>query len=242
VLAPAPLDLSDYDSIRSFVKALSKAGIDHFDIVLLNAGKLITEYGTNKEGIELMLAAHHLGHAYLFELLTPMLLRSPGEVRVVITSNVAHIWSYDEGIRYDIPREDFSPFSAYANSKLANLLYTRELSAHLEDSYPGKFVVNAVHPGFVRVPVTEKKAPHFVMYDVNAGAMTTLGPAIVHGHQGGGYYLPIGYRGDWQKDSAYWWTCNDTMRNEFWEWTKTVLRKVHTDAKGEAPKGSLMLG
>lgn len=53
------------------------------------------------------------------------------------------------------------------------------------------------------------------------------------------YYLPVGYRGDWQKDSAYWWTCNDTLRNEFWGWTESILKRIHGDR--DAVKGSLML-
>ncbi|KAF4662387.1 hypothetical protein FOZ61_002525 [Perkinsus olseni] len=243
VLAPAPLDLSDYDSVRTFVGSLPKAGIDHFDIVLLNAGKWYETYEANKEGIELMLAAHHLGHAYLFELLTPMLLRSPGEVRVVITGSSAHVFSYPEGIRYNVTEECFKPMPAYGNSKLANLLYTRELSARIEEKYPNKFKVNAVHPGMVSTNLGPllSKFPRIMTYDATQGAVTLLRPAVDTEAGGDGYYLPVGYRGDWQKDSAYWWTCNDTMRNEFWEWTKTVLRKVHTDAKGEAPKRSLML-
>ncbi|EER19532.1 restnol dehydrogenase, putative [Perkinsus marinus ATCC 50983] len=241
VLAPAPLDLSNYDTIRTFVRSLPNAGIDHFDIVMLNAGRLIPEYNTDYLGIESALAVHHIGHAYLFELLTPMLLKSSGEIRVVITSSVAHIWSFPEGIRYDILQADFSsPFVAYANSKLANLLYTRELSIHLEESYPGKFVVNAAHPGLVLSASTADGPPRFLMYSTVMGALAILKPAVGHGVRGDGYYLPVGYRGDWQKDSAYWWTCNDTMRKEFWNWTEAILKKVHGDR--EMPRGSLMLG
>ncbi|KAF4682606.1 hypothetical protein FOZ60_010310 [Perkinsus olseni] len=244
VLAPAPLDLSDYDSFRTFVDSLPKAGIDHFDIVLLNAGKWCETCEAYKDGVESMLAAHHLGHAYLFELLTPMLLRSPGEVRVVITSSSFHLFTYREGVRYNVTADTFSPVVTYSNSKLANILYTRELSARLEEKYPGKFVVNTAHPGCVASSLATGMVhlPHFIAYNTTEGAMPLLRPAVEKNVTGDGYYLPVGYRGDWQKDSAYWWTCNDTMRNEFWEWTKTVLRKVHTDAKGEAPMGSLMLG
>ncbi|KAF4714388.1 hypothetical protein FOZ62_018885, partial [Perkinsus olseni] len=189
----------------------------HFDIVLLNAGKLITEYGTNKDGVESMLATHHLGHAYLFELLTPMLLRSPGEVRVVITGSAAHLYTYHEGLRYNVTADTFSEWLAYGNSKLANILYTRELSARLEEKYPGKFVVNTAHPGCVAThfSVANFYLPHFIAYNTTEGAMPLLLPAVGKNITGDGYYLPVGYRGDWQKDSAYWWTCNDTMRNEF---------------------------
>ncbi|KAF4671870.1 Dehydrogenase/reductase SDR member 12, partial [Perkinsus chesapeaki] len=178
VLAPAPLELSDFDSVREFAESLPKAGIDHLDIVLLNAGGMVEEYRTNKEGIESMLAGHHLGHAYLLDLLMPLLLRSSWKVRVVVTSSLAHIFSFPEGVRYHITKADFSPFVGYSNSKLANLLYTRALSAHLDISYPGKFKVNAVHPGFVRVPLTENMAPRFLMYNPLTAALTVLRPAF----------------------------------------------------------------
>ncbi|KAF4724188.1 hypothetical protein FOZ62_002603, partial [Perkinsus olseni] len=162
VLAPAPLDLSNYDSVRTFVGSLPKAGIDHFDIVLLNA------------------ATHHLGHAYLFELLAPMLLRSPGEVRVVITSSCFHVLTYREGLRYTETANTFLPLMAYGNSKLANILYARELSARLEERYPGKFVVNAAHPGFVASNITfvVSSLPHFIAYNTTEGAMPLLRPAV----------------------------------------------------------------
>lgn len=180
VLAPAPLDLSDYDTIRNFVQALPNVGIDHFDIVLLNAGKLITEYGTDKNGIESMLAAHHLGHAYLFELLTPMLLRTSGKVRVVITSSAAHLYTYPEGLRYNVTADAFGPWQAYGNSKLANILYTRELSTRLEKKFPGKFVVNTAHPGCVAThfSMANYYLPHFVAYNTTEGAMPLLRPAV----------------------------------------------------------------
>ncbi|EER19533.1 restnol dehydrogenase, putative [Perkinsus marinus ATCC 50983] len=229
VLAPAPLDLSNYDTIRTFVRSLPNAGIDHLDIIMLNAGKLITVYATDENGIESGLAAHHLGHAYLFELLTPMLLKSSGEIRVVVTSSAAHLYTYPEGLRYNVTADAFAPWRAYGNNKLANIIYTRELATRLEKKYPGKFVVNAVHPGAVATHLVgaRQDLPHFLAYNATEGAVSVLRPAVGKDVTSDGYYLPVGYRGDWQKDSAYWWTCNDTMRKEFWNWTEAILKKVH---------------
>ncbi|KAF4647244.1 Dehydrogenase/reductase SDR member 12, partial [Perkinsus chesapeaki] len=203
-----PLELSDFDSVREFAESLPKAGIDHLDIVLLNAGKWSDTFITNKEGIESMLAGHHLGHAYLFELLTPLMLKSSDEVRVVITSSAAHIFPHGDGIGYNITKEDFTPWTAYGNSKLANLLYARGLSFRMDEMYPGKFKVNSIHPGIVKTnlgPVSEK-LPNFLAYSPLQAALTLVRPAVDEDVEADGYYLPVGYRGDWYKDSAYWWT------------------------------------
>ncbi|KAF4646807.1 hypothetical protein FOL47_005602, partial [Perkinsus chesapeaki] len=180
--------LSDFDSVREFAESLPKAGIDHLDIVLLNAGKLQTDYITNKEGIESMLAGHHLGHAYLFELLTPLMLASPGEVRVVVTSSMAHLLSYSEGIRYNVTGKDFGPMVSYGNSKLANILYARGLSSRLDEKYPGKFVVNTLHPGSVASHFSKLNPfiPHFAGYNVTEGAMPLLRPAVEENVKGDG--------------------------------------------------------
>ncbi|KAF4662389.1 hypothetical protein FOZ61_002527 [Perkinsus olseni] len=244
VLAPAPLDLSNYDSVRTFVDSLPKAGIDHFDIVLLNAGKRPEEFSANPDGVEWMMATHHLGHAYLFELLTPFVLRAPGQVRVVITGSVAHMWSYPEGIRYNDTAEIYQSRVAYANSKLANLLYGRELAKRLDQTFPKKFIVSSVNPGAVHTELSAsvKSFPSWLAYNATLGAMPLLRPAVDGQVATDGYYVPVGLRADWERDTAHWWTCNETMRHELWDWTRTWLRKVHSAVRDSHPiEGSLML-
>ncbi|KAF4682610.1 hypothetical protein FOZ60_010314 [Perkinsus olseni] len=244
VLAPAPLDLSNYDSIRSFVKALSKAGIDHFDILLLNAGKRAETYVANPDGIEWMMATHHLGHAYLFELLTPLVLRAPGQVRVVITASVSHMWSYPEGIRYNVTADAFVSSAAYGTSKLANILFGRELVRRFGKSHPNKIIVNVAHPGAVHTDFSKfvKSFPSWLAYNATLGAMPLLRPAVDAQVATDGYYVPVGLRADWERDTAHWWTCNETMRHELWDWTRNTLKKVHSAVRDSHPiEGSLML-
>ncbi|KAF4671869.1 hypothetical protein FOL47_001164 [Perkinsus chesapeaki] len=180
VLAPAPLNLSDYSSIRDFVKALPTADINHLDILILNAGKRAMTFTTNSDGVEWMLAAHHLGHAYLFELLTPLALRAPGEVRVVLTASVAHMWPYPEGVRYKDTEEGFKSNNAYGTSKLANILYGRELAKRMEKAHPHKFVVASANPGAVHTEFSDmvRNFPNWVAYNASVGAMPVLRAAV----------------------------------------------------------------
>lgn len=182
VVAPTSLDLSSFQSIREFVGSLSGAGIDRIDLVLLNAGKMVLGYEEGEAGIEKMLAVHHIGHAYLFELLMPLMLASQHEsVRIVFVSSSAHLFSYAEGIRFDSTPDTFGLyFQAYANSKLANALYVRALSHHLEAAYPSKFVVNAVNPGVVSTPFAwyHKYVPSLFSATPQAGAVSVLMPLL----------------------------------------------------------------
>mmetsp|Transcript_18830 Transcript_18830/g.16098 ORF Transcript_18830/g.16098 Transcript_18830/m.16098 type:complete len:119 (-) Transcript_18830:27-383(-) len=115
------------------------------------------------------------------------------------------------------------------------------LSSRLDEKYPGKFVVNTLHPGSVASHFSKLNPfiPHFAGYNVTEGAMPLLRPAVEENVKGDGYYLPVGYRGDWYKDSAYWWTCNDTMINDLWQWTRNIIKQVHDNRP--VPQGSLML-
>ncbi|EER19531.1 restnol dehydrogenase, putative [Perkinsus marinus ATCC 50983] len=244
VLAPVPLDLSNYDTIRTFVRSIPYAGIDHFDIVMLNAGKRPDTFTANAGGVEWMMATHHLGHAYLFELLMPMMLKAPGQVRVVITASVAHMWAYPEGIRYNVTADNFVSSSAYGTSKLANILYGRELAKRLDKRYSNKFIVNSINPGAVHTQFSSsvKKFPTWVGYNATLGAMPLLRAAVDANVVTDGYYVPVGLRADWKQDTAHWWTCNETMQKELWDWTREKLRKAHKAVSGSRPvEESLML-
>ncbi|KAF4651352.1 hypothetical protein FOL47_000457, partial [Perkinsus chesapeaki] len=220
VLVPAPLDLGSFQSIRNFVGSLAPAGIDKIDLVLLNAGKMIFSYEEGELGIERMLAVHHIGHAYLFELLMPVMLSSPRpNVRVVFVSSSAHAFSYPEGIRFNSSPESFGIyFQAYANSKLANALYVRALSHRLEAAYPTKFIITAVNPGAVTTPFAwyQRYVPSSFSASPQDGALSVLSPLLLSEVDTDGYYDPLGLRLDWTLDTAYWWTCDSSLQDRLW--------------------------
>ncbi|AFZ65847.1 SDR family oxidoreductase [Deinococcus peraridilitoris] len=133
--------------VQSQVRALAtrfQARHEHLDILVNNAGALHAERGETPEGIEQTWAVNHLGYFLLTTELLSLLTRSPG-ARIVNVASEAHRagtmnWGDLEG------RRGYHGFRAYAQSKLANILFTRELARRLR---PFGVSANAVHPGVV---------------------------------------------------------------------------------------------
>ncbi|XP_019881396.2 retinol dehydrogenase 13 [Aethina tumida] len=136
-------DLASFESIREFVNTFKKEQ-DRLDVLINNAGVMRTPNSKTKEGIEMQLGVNHMGHFLLTNLLLDMLKKSTPS-RIINISSIAH----KKGV---INKEDlnsdksYDPAKAYAQSKLANVLFTRELAKRLENS---GVTVNAVHPGIV---------------------------------------------------------------------------------------------
>ncbi|KAF4727327.1 hypothetical protein FOZ63_019256 [Perkinsus olseni] len=242
VAAPSSLDLASFSSIREFVRSLSDLGVERIDSALLNAAKMSFGYEEGELGIERMMAGHHLGHAYLLELLMPLMLASQ-RPRVVFVSSSAHVFSYAEGIRFNSTAGSFGLyFQAYASSKLANAVYVRALASRLEAAYPSKFVVNAVNPGVVTTPFAwyQLYVPSLFSATPREGALSVLSPLLDSEAQTDGYYDPLGLRLDWYHDTAYWWTCDADLRERLWQWTSAALRDAHRNVSS-TPTGSLIL-
>lgn len=136
-------DLSLYDEVRD-AAALLLADNPRLDVLVNNAGVFLPERATNPQGHELTLAVNHLGHFLLTHLLLPKLQAAP-QGRVVNVSSMAHA-----GGRIDLDDLHlacgYSGRDAYANAKLANVLFTFELARRLG---PAPVTVNALHPGVI---------------------------------------------------------------------------------------------
>ena len=117
---------------------------DRLDILVNNAGAVHTRRTETPDGIETTWAVNHLAYFLLTNELLDLPKKTPG-ARVVNVSSDAHRgarinWDDVEG------RRSYSAFKAYGQSKLANILFTRELARRLRGS---GVTVNALHPGFV---------------------------------------------------------------------------------------------
>jgi NAD(P)-dependent dehydrogenase (short-subunit alcohol dehydrogenase family) len=140
----AQLDLTDLASIRAFGVAEAAAG--PLDVLLNNAGvMLVPQREFTRDGFELHMGTNHLGHVLLTALLLPALAAAPAG-RVVSLSSLAHRAA---------PRLDttlgvsgrYSPMGAYGQSKLATLIFGRELDRRLRAA--GSTVSSVVaHPGW----------------------------------------------------------------------------------------------
>jgi NAD(P)-dependent dehydrogenase (short-subunit alcohol dehydrogenase family) len=136
-----PIDLSSFASVR-LAAGRSAASHPRLDVLINNAGIVVGSRQLSADGHELTWATNFLGAFLLTRLLLPALKRAP-EPRVVNVSSGAHRSGRLKWDDLELQRR-FHPLLAYANSKLALVLFTRELSRR----EPG-IAVNAVHPGAI---------------------------------------------------------------------------------------------
>ncbi len=138
------LDLSDLDDVRRFAAELLDDH-DQLHVLVNNAGRIVGEQGTSPQGHELTLATNHLGPFLLTQLLLPRLRATPG-ARVVNVASAAHRQGSLDPDALGRTDGAYNAMAAYSDSKLANVLFTRELARRVGDDV----VVNCVHPGTIR--------------------------------------------------------------------------------------------
>jgi NAD(P)-dependent dehydrogenase (short-subunit alcohol dehydrogenase family) len=202
----AELDLADLDSVRSFADEFREAH-DELNVLCNNAGVMAIPRRETKDGFEMQFGVNHLGHFALTGHLLDRLRETPGESRVVTQSSgvhergevdfgdLQHKWSYDK-------------WEAYAQSKLANLLFAYELDRRLGDAGVDDVVSVACHPGYADTNL-QRRGPEmagstarlWAMKAANAllaqsqemGALPMLFAATAAGIDGGEYVGPGGF-------------------------------------------------
>jgi len=141
-IAVAELDLASLQSVRTFAAAWSNP----LDLLVNNAGVMYPLRRTETaDGFELQMGTNHLGHFALTGLLLPRFLSAPAP-RVVTVSSIAH--KQGPQLKFDDLQMSFGYLTplAYANSKLANLLFALELQRR-SDAAGGALTSTAAHPG-----------------------------------------------------------------------------------------------
>lgn len=139
-----PLDLADLASVRRFAASYT-AGHERLDILLNNAGVMAIPRRETADGFEMHFGINHLGHFALTGCLLPLLLLNPA-ARVVNVSSAIHL-AGDIDFADLQGQNRYSSWRAYAQSKLANLLFTYELQRRLAGvGSPVRSV--AAHPGY----------------------------------------------------------------------------------------------
>lgn len=145
-------DFASLDRVRELAEAV-RTDVDAIDVLANNAGTSYPEGRDPSGGVEPTLGVNHLAPFLLTHRLLPSI---PDDGRIVTTASSAH-----RGGELDFESlegsDESDRFSAYARSKLANVLFTRELARRLE-----RRTANCFHPGFIPGSALWRKAPIYV--------------------------------------------------------------------------------
>jgi WW domain-containing oxidoreductase len=153
VIVPVECELSDPKSVRGCVAFLKQEGV-MLDAIIANAGIMALPELKQAFGYELQFFTNHIGH---FLLVTGLLDQLTETGRVVMVSSDAHKGAPKAGIEFDnlSGERSYGPWKAYGQSKLANLLFAKELAKRLHGT---KKTSNALHPGVIKTNLTRSMA------------------------------------------------------------------------------------
>jgi len=137
------LDLADLASVKQFASEYTSL-YDRIDVLINNAGLMMPGYSKTRDGFELQFGINHLGHFALTALLLPLLLATPLS-RVVTVSSIAARKARINFRNLD-GSHGYNPLTFYRQSKLANLLFSKDLQHRLE--LAGSSTISVLcHPG-----------------------------------------------------------------------------------------------
>jgi NAD(P)-dependent dehydrogenase (short-subunit alcohol dehydrogenase family) len=229
-------DLTSLASVKAAAERVL-AETDRLDVLMCNAGIMATPPGLTQDGYELQFGVNHLGHALLIQKLLPTLRRiaiSPGgDVRIVILTSHRFRGHPSGGILFDTLQttQDLGPgrpWLRYGQSKLANVLYARELARRVPE-----LTTIAVHPGLVGTGLTGHltgvQACLVRMVKVAVGSLTLEQGAYTQLWAAFGNRLEMS-SGKMYEPVGVLTTLNATAQGEelaqaLWTWTEEALKE-----------------
>jgi NAD(P)-dependent dehydrogenase (short-subunit alcohol dehydrogenase family) len=245
VLEHVTLDLADLSSVRDAAAVIADRH-DRIDVLICNAGLMATPERRTVDGFELQIGVNHLGHAALTAQLLP-LLDHDGDPRVVVVSSEAHRIGQLDLDDLNWERRSYRRWGAYGQSKLANLLYVRELARRLEAA-GSPITAAAAHPGYAATELQTKGptmqgglrgtvtgllntvANTLVAQPAAAGALPQLYAATASDVTGGSYWGPQsfgGARGAPGRAGRSAAAKDDASARRLWELTEQLTGVAH---------------
>lgn len=234
-----PLDLTSFSSVAE-AAATFKAQESRLDILVNNAGIMACPYSTTEEGYEIQFGTNHVGHALLTKLLLPTMLetaKQPGaDVRIVNVSSMGHRLAVPKGIEFDQAALEKQPtWRRYGCSKLANILFARELAVR----YP-QITSVSLHPGVILTDLYASLRTNVLLVfglwiygfvslvlpghykDPRGGALNTTWCATTRREnlESGAFYNPVGVKTGGSKQAR-----DEGLQKKLWEWTEEELAK-----------------
>jgi len=191
------LDLADLDSVRRCANHFS-AQYPKLDLLINNAGVMVPPLTKTKQGFELQFGANHLGHFALTGLVLDKLKAAPKARIVNVSSGVHH--SGKINFTNLNAEKGYVPWNAYAQSKLANLLFTLELNRRLLAAHIAA-IATAAHPGWTDTGLQKSRMLKFFSSLLgqrpNMGALPTLYAATAPDVQANTYIGPDSFQ-EWR--------------------------------------------
>lgn len=225
------LDNASLESVRAFAAAF-KAKYDRLDLLLNNAGVMAVPRQETADGFEMQIGVNHLAHFALTGLLLDMLTRTPHS-RV---HNVSSSANYGATIDFDdlMGEQEYGRWSAYGQSKLANIFFTYELDKRLRQA-GHTTIANTSHPGLVMTNLQSNSveqsgngvvermlyrlAGPILAQDIEMGVLPQLYASTAPGVKGGVFYGPrlMNLRGYPAEKKANTAAEDAAARQRFWE-------------------------
>lgn len=229
------LDLSSLKSVRAFAANFCATNLP-LNLLINNAGVMFCPYQLSEDGIEMQFATNHLGHFLLTNLLLERMKTTASNTgiqgRIVNLSSIAHLYTYEGGIRFDAVNDktEYSDKLAYGQSKLANILHAKELSRRLQKE-GANIIVNCVHPGLIMTNLMRHSAllmriiqvfTFLFWKNVEQGAATTCFAALHPSFGGvtGKYFI------DCNEMEASELACDESLGKKLWDLSEKMVQPV----------------
>ncbi len=189
------VDLANLKSVHTFAENF-KGKFNKLDLLINNAGVMNPPYTKTKDGFELQFGTNHLGHFALTGLLIDLIKKTPNS-RIVNVSSTAHKIGKLNFEDLNWETRPYKKMRSYADSKLANLYFTKELQKRL-NKQSSDVIVASAHPGAASTGVSRHsrffRILSLFVQDSKMGALPTLYAAVDPDVQGNDYIGPGGFQ------------------------------------------------
>jgi len=222
------LDLALFDSIRDCAQAIEKKE-QKIDILVNNAGIMACPYQQSKDGLEMQFAVNHLGH-FLFTNLLFNAMSTGDDSRIIVVASSLYKKGSIDIVNFN-DEKLYNSFKAYGRSKLANILFSRELNRRMPTG--GSVVINSMHPGVVHTELVRHNylyklsyltrmlivtLQYFLLRTPDEGAQTIIYMATEPALKG----VSGKYFGDCKLEGLAKIAENDQMGEKLWEMSEKL--------------------
>ncbi|KAK5657878.1 hypothetical protein OQA88_2426 [Cercophora sp. LCS_1] len=224
-------DLANLDSVEAASTNISSQ-LTHLDVLVCNAGIMAKPAALSSDGYETHFATNHLGHALLARKLIPVLQKSSSP-RIVMVTSVAWRGTPPGGIAFDRLKTTqempiLGRWLRYGQSKLANMLYARELAKKYPDILAFSITPGVVETGLVTDLGKWDKALVYIpnvgrVKTVEQGTHNLLWAIFVDKNEveRGAFYEPVGKKSNMETSASK----NPVLGERLWDWTENELER-----------------